>query len=152
VAKLFLSYDRDDAASARAVAKALERVGHDVWWDRQIKGGAEFSRQIEQALERSEAVVVLWSQASVQSAWVRDEAAVGRETGRLVPATLDGTLPPLGFRQYQTVDLSGGPLRRGSKALATLADAVSDRISGEQTAEVPLFSAPASVAGRWSGA
>ena len=36
----------------------------------------------------------------------RDEAAAGRDTGRLVPVTLDGTAAPLGFRQFQTIDLS----------------------------------------------
>ena len=30
-------------------------------------------------------VVVLWSANAIESAWVRDEAAAGRDTGRLVP-------------------------------------------------------------------
>ena len=40
------------------------------------------------------------------SDWVRDEAALGRDRHRLVPLTLDGTAPPLGFRQYQAIDFS----------------------------------------------
>ena len=136
MAKLFLSYDREDSARAASVAQALERAGHQVWWDRQIKGGAEFSKQIEQALELADVVVVLWSSRSIESAWVRDEAAAGRDKGKLVPATLDGTLPPLGFRQLQTVDLSGGPVRRGSKRLAALVDAISERVSDERPAGV----------------
>ena len=47
-------------------------------------------------------MVVLWSKQSVESPWVRDEAAAGRDKGRLVPASIDGTPPaPLSFRQYQ---------------------------------------------------
>lgn len=103
---LFLSYVREDAASARALASLLEKAGHSVWWDRHIKGGAEYSREIESALRSAEKVVVLWSATSINSAWVRDEAAAGRDTGRLIPITLDRTEPPLGFRQYQAVDLS----------------------------------------------
>ena len=38
-------------------------------------------------------MVVLWSDASVESAWVQDEAAEGRDTGRLVPVTLGGVPP-----------------------------------------------------------
>ena len=106
MASVFLSYDREDAERARSVALALERAGHSVWWDRHIKGGAQYSNEIEEALKRADAVVVLWSAQSVQSAWVRDEAAAGRDSGRLVPVRLDGTDPPLGFRQYQTIDLS----------------------------------------------
>ena len=41
------------------------------------------------------------------SDWVRDEAAQGRDRHRLVPLSLDGTQPPLGFRQIQMIDLSG---------------------------------------------
>jgi TolB-like protein/tetratricopeptide (TPR) repeat protein len=51
-------------------------------------------------------VIVAWSAASVQSDWVRDEAAHARDRARLVPVSLDGTQPPLGFRQYHCVDLS----------------------------------------------
>src|SRR5688572_27211228 len=106
MASVFLSYDHDDAAKARSIAIALEKAGHSVWWDRHIKGGSQFSMEIEQALNAAAVVVVLWSQQSVGSAWVRDEAAAGRDTGRLVPAMIDGTAPPLGFRQYQAIDLS----------------------------------------------
>jgi TolB-like protein len=52
-------------------------------------------------------VAVLWSQTSVASHWVRDEAQRGRERGCLVPLSLDGTMAPLGFRQFQLLDISG---------------------------------------------
>ena len=107
MASVFLSYDREDAERAGAIALALEKAGHSVWWDRHIKGGAQYNREIEQALKAADAVVVLWSERSVDSTWVRDEAVAGRDTGRLVPVRLDAAQPPLGFRQYQTIDLSG---------------------------------------------
>ena len=106
MAKVFLSYDRDDLARASVVARFLEEAGHSVWWDRDIRGGAQFSKEIERALEDSDAVVVLWSQHSVDSAWVRDEAAAGRDSGRLVPVRMDKTQPPLGFRQFQSIDIA----------------------------------------------
>jgi len=106
---VFLSYDREDRAIAGKVAAALEQSGHSVWWDRNIRGGAEFSQEIDRALAAAEAVVVLWSGRSILSAWVRDEAATGRDSGRLVPVRIDGCTPPLGFRQYQAIDLLGRP-------------------------------------------
>ena len=105
MASIFLSYDRDDAASARSIALALEKAGHQVWWDQRIKGGAQFSKEIEAALTAAEAVVVLWSVHSIDSAWVRDEAAAGRDRERLVPVLIDNIQPPLGFRQYQSINL-----------------------------------------------
>jgi len=107
MATVFLSYDRDDADHAQQVAQALEQAGHSVWWDLHVRGGVQFSKAIEEALEAADAVVVLWSANSIESAWVRDEASVGRDTGRLVPVTIDRTQPPLGFRQFHTLDLSG---------------------------------------------
>jgi tetratricopeptide (TPR) repeat protein len=106
MASVFLSYDRDDSDRARQFARALEKAGHQVWWDLHVRGGAQFSKVIEEALKAADAVVVLWSANAIESAWVRDEAAAGRDSGRLVPVTIDGTLAPLGFRQFQTIDLS----------------------------------------------
>jgi len=108
MASVFLSYDHDDADRAETIALALEKAGHSVWWDFHVRGGQQFSKVIEDALKAADVVVVLWSANSVESGWVRDEAAVGRDSGRLVPASIDGTQPPLGFRQFQTIDLSTG--------------------------------------------
>ena len=46
MASVFLSYARSDAARARQLARALERAGHDVWWDKRIKGGARYFRRV----------------------------------------------------------------------------------------------------------
>jgi hypothetical protein len=124
MARVFLSYDREDLPHARSVALALEKAGHSVWWDRHLKGGAQYSKAIEEELTRADAVVVLWSRDSIDSAWVRDEAAAGRDSSRLVPVTLDESQPPLGFRQYQSIDLSAARGRRRSAAFAQLLGAV----------------------------
>jgi TIR domain-containing protein len=106
MAKLFLSYSRKDEARARRFTEWLEREGHDVWRDEDdIGGGASFSSEIEKALKNCHVVLVLWSADAVQSAWVRDEAGYGRDTGKLIPFSLDGTDPPLGFRQFQSISL-----------------------------------------------
>ena len=101
----FLSYARGDQEHAERLATALAQAGVDVWWDTLIEGGAEFTKSIEAAINRADAVVVAWSQRAVGSDWVLDEASRGRDLHKLVPVLLDGTEPPLGFRRYQTVDL-----------------------------------------------
>lgn len=135
MASVFLSYDRDDATKARSIARALEKAGHSVWWDRHIKGGAQYSKEIEEALKRADAVIVLWSERSVDSAWVRDEAAAGRDSGRLVPARLDATEPPLGFRQYQTSDLAKWNGRGRSAAFQGMIEAI--EALGERREDTP---------------
>jgi adenylate cyclase len=106
MASVFLSYDREDTARAAEIAAALESASHSVWWDHHIRGGAQYSKEIERALNEADAVVVLWSKSSVDSAWVRDEAAEGRDRGKLVPVSIDSARPPIGFRQFQTIDLT----------------------------------------------
>jgi tetratricopeptide (TPR) repeat protein len=129
VASVFLSYARQDVARVRSIVAALERAGHAVWWDEQISGGDQYADAIERALDTADAVVVLWTSTSVKSAWVRDEAATARDSGRLVPVTLDGTQPPLGFRQFQTIDLSrrAGAGAGAAKDLDQLTQAIARR-------------------------
>ena len=103
---VFLSYARADQAQASRLALALEAAGLAVWWDGLIEGGAAFAKSIESELDHCDAVIVLWSKASAGSDWVLDEASQGRDLHKLVPVSIDGSLPPLGFRQYHAIDLA----------------------------------------------
>jgi len=123
LADVFLSYARGDRGPAERLANAIAETGLTVWWDRHIKGGAEFSRDIERQLDDAAKVLVLWSKEAVRSRWVRDEASVAADTGRLVSATIDGTQPPLGFRQFQTIDL-----KRWSAKGATIPPELADAL------------------------
>ena len=105
MARIFLSYAREDVDSAKRLAEAVGDAGHEVWWDRHIHGGSRFTTEIDRALKQAEVVIVLWTDASVESAWVQDEAAEGRDSDRLVPVSLNGCRPPLGFRQFHTIEL-----------------------------------------------
>ncbi len=106
--RVFISYARVDRPRVAKIVAALEAAGHEVWWDVLIEGGAAFARSIETALDEADAVVVVWSAASIASDWVRDEAAHARDRGRLVPVSLDGAQAPLGFRQYHAIALTDG--------------------------------------------
>lgn len=117
---VFLSYSRSDQADAARLASALTAAGLKVWWDHLIEGGAAFAKRIESALDSADAVVVLWSANAVESDWVLDEAARGRDLHKLVPASLDGTPSPLGFRQYQTIDLRAWRADGETKAIDAL--------------------------------
>jgi adenylate cyclase len=140
VARIFLSYAREDAVAARAFADALGRAGHEVWWDHQLRAGSRFSWDIAAALNSAETVVVLWSKDSVESAWVQDEAAEGLEGSRLVPVAIDASKPPLGFRQYHTIDVSGW--RGGGDAFHALVEAVAARGSHPASMAPPPGQSP----------
>jgi TolB-like protein len=108
---VFVSYARADEKHAKAIIKCIEKSGLRAWWDGLIPSGDRFSARIAEALEGASAIVVLWSAHSIDSNWVQDEAGWGRDHHRLVPISIDGSEPPLGFRQLQCVDLSKGGAR-----------------------------------------
>ena len=103
---IFLSYAHADKTRAQRLAAALEEGGYTVWWDALIEGGSRFASSIDEALEAADAVIVLWSKNSIDSDWVRDEATHARDRHRLVPVSLDNCRPPMGFRQYQMIDMT----------------------------------------------
>lgn len=123
---LFFSYAHADREKASAIIAALEKVGHTVWWDDHLEGGSAFATSIDEALQSAAVVIVLWSENSVKSHWVADEAQQGRDRGRLVPLLIDGAQPPLGFRQLHYIpmddwngDSSAPEIERLHRAIAT---------------------------------
>jgi adenylate cyclase len=135
VGRVFLSYAREDVESAKSLAEAISAVGHDVWWDRHLHGGSRFVAEIDRELKEADAVVVVWSETSVESAWVQDEAAEGRDSGRLVPVALGAVKPPLGFRQFHTIALGSWNGSGAPEAIAELIDAISRTCGNERAAE-----------------
>jgi len=92
--KVFISYAREDAAVARRIAEGLRSAGLEVWYDEsEIMPGENFAEKISQALEESQAMVVVITRNALRSSWVRREIqyALGRESysGRLVPVIAD---------------------------------------------------------------
>jgi TolB-like protein/cytochrome c-type biogenesis protein CcmH/NrfG len=124
---IFMSYAREDTALAARLGAALAEAGFSCWWDRDIVSGARYLHETETRLREAKAVVVIWSKESIRSHWVADEAGAGRDDGRLAALTFDGSMPPLGFRQFQVTDFAGwqggadeAPFRSLLKALQRL--------------------------------
>jgi len=136
LAKVFLSYAREDAPAAKQLAECISRAGHKVWWDREIEGGSRFTAEIDRELKVADAVVVIWTKASIESPWVQDEAAEGRDSGRLVPVILGTDKPPLGFRQFQSIDFGDWKGDGDPPALEALNRAIAQR--GPEPAAAPV--------------
>ncbi|HET9397320.1 MAG TPA: TIR domain-containing protein [Sphingomicrobium sp.] len=107
MADVFISYARTDAKIARRLAAALQKAGHSLWWDADLSAHRSYSDEIESQLREAKAVVVLWSKEAAASQWVRAEADVARNGGKLVQLSIDGTVPPIPFNQIQSADLTG---------------------------------------------
>lgn len=87
------------------MAKALEAEGYSVWWDRDLRAGEEFDNVIDKHIKQSKAIVVVWSNTSIKSNWVKEEAEDGVIDNKLVPVLIDDVVIPRGFRRIQAAEL-----------------------------------------------
>jgi hypothetical protein len=61
---------------------------------------------IENAIDAARCVIVIWTENSVESDWVHNEADEGKRRNILVPVRMGDVKIPLGFRHLQAADLS----------------------------------------------
>jgi len=102
---IFISYASEDRERLQPYLNLFSRNGWSVWWDQDIPIGKSFDLIIEEAIEKSRCVVVIWSEASVSSDWVRTEAGEGKSRGVLIPVLIDEVEIPLAFRRIETAQL-----------------------------------------------
>ncbi|MEY4951724.1 MAG: hypothetical protein RL299_148 [Pseudomonadota bacterium] len=103
---IFLSYNREDQATAKLYADAFAAEGLNVWWDATLRSGEAYDEVTEAALRGAKAVVVLWSPRSVVSRWVRAEVTLADRCKTLVPVTIEPCERPIMFELTQTAELS----------------------------------------------
>lgn len=121
---VFISYSsRDRARVEKLVARLRDDHGIAVWWDTHLPPGERWDDQIEQAMENASTVVILWSEASVTSEEVKDEAYYARDRGKALPVRIENVRPPYRFLRIQGLDLIHDPPHEAPKFLA-LVDAV----------------------------
>ena len=103
---IFISYSSEDKGRVQALARALERKGWSVWWDRRIPAGKSFDDVIHEALKAARSVVVVWTKTSVKSTWVKNESRSGLRRNILFPVMLlDVVEIPLEFEHLQAAHL-----------------------------------------------
>jgi len=105
MADIFISYAREDRSRIEPLAKSLEKLGWSVFWDRTIPAGKTWRQVIGEALRNARSVIVAWSQKSIESEWVQEEADRGLKRNVLIPILIDDVDPPLGFGIIQAADL-----------------------------------------------
>jgi TolB-like protein len=143
---VFISYARDEAATAEQVVAALRALGYEVWRDDQIPPHRDYSEVLAERIDAAKAVLVLWSPKAAKSQWVRSEADRARAQGKLVQAMIAPARLPMPFDQIQCEDLAGwlgdGVAPAWKKLVASLAE-MSGRAPAEPVAARPAASSSA---------
>lgn len=124
MADVFLSYSQRDRSRVQKIVDALAKQGFEVWWDTSMLSGARFRTEIAKQLSQAKAVVVAWSNISINSEWVIDEAEFGKKRNVLLPILIDTCDPPLGLRQLHTERLVGWEGDASAPAWANLVKSI----------------------------
>ena len=117
--EVFLSYSIKDGLAVEAVFSELQSKGISVWYDDGLIAGQPYRNELRRRIETTKAVVVLWTENSIDSKWVCAEADLAERHGKLIclrDPKLDPKRVPLPFCDHQMTELGNLP-----KLLAALA-------------------------------
>ena len=109
--RVFLSYANEDKEIAKKLASKLSEKGYKVWSDEQVAAGENWGLKVGEALEESDAMVVLVSPDSLKSQGVRREIEYALKSenykDRLIPVLLSQTKEfPWIFEEFNLVKAS----------------------------------------------
>jgi TIR domain len=88
MADIFVSYAKVDRPLASKFVAMLEAEGWKVWWDTSLVIGDDFRNEIMTELGRARTVIVIWTDTSIKSDWVRSEAGRAQADRKLIPVKL----------------------------------------------------------------
>ncbi len=125
--KIFISHSSSDNESALQIARALRRNGLDVFYDAwSLNPGDSLVDKIQTGVADANVLVVLLSNSSVRSGWVRQEinaffnSAISDRGIRIIPVLLDDVeVPPL-LRDRLYVDFRADPAAATAKLVQQL--------------------------------
>ena len=103
---IFISYASEERDRVLPLVSALERTGWSIFWDRTIPAGKTWRQVIGSEIRTCRSVLVVWTENSVTSEWVLEEAETGKRKGILIPVLLDNVEPPFGFGNIQAANLT----------------------------------------------
>ena len=121
----FISHSSKDTSQSVRIEKALEKDGHEVWLDRSdIRLGVLLRAELQSAIRKSRAVVLVWSKPAAASRWVAAEILTAFHLRRfIIPCVVDNTPLPQFLDNTVYLDFRANPktaLRSLRRAVANV--------------------------------
>ncbi|MCX7301545.1 MAG: toll/interleukin-1 receptor domain-containing protein [Rhodobacterales bacterium] len=133
---IFLSYASPDRPRIAGWTDFLRRQSIPLWWDQDIPAGDTWRSRIAAQLGSAHGVVTFWTQASVNSKAVIEEAAQAQALGKLIPVRLDDAPLPYGFAETQYLDLRDWDGTATHPQMRKLLQALSDKLNPPDPAAI----------------
>ena len=86
---IFISYSSEERDRLLPLVNALEKTGWSVFWDRTIPAGKTWRQVIGSEIRACRSMIVVWTESSIASDWVLEEAETGKRRRILIPVLLD---------------------------------------------------------------
>ena len=125
---VFISYARANKAEVVEIVRYLRAHNINIWWDDDIAPGDKWRDQITEKLAECQAVLTLWTEQSVKSGSVIEEAEGGKHGGKLLHARLDSAPLPYGFGEVQYADLTHWDRRSDTPESSSLLAALKQKL------------------------
>jgi TIR domain len=109
--RIFLSYaHKDGSEAAEWLYTRLKGCGYEVWKDNHsLPLGGSFPKEISNAMDRMDFVLVLLSAAAVASDWVQEEIDMAKVARRqMIPILLEQTEVPPYLKTIHSLELKAG--------------------------------------------
>lgn len=96
--KVFLSYAREDEATAHLLAYILDQHNIECLIDRSLKAGTKFDTALQEMIRAADAVLVLYTESSISSAWVNQEIGFAVACNKVIwPLAMAESMQPRGM-------------------------------------------------------
>jgi len=105
MANIFISYPRGERKTVDRLARIFDKLRVSYWYDKSLVPTHDFSDEIKDQIDRSTSVIVIWSEESVRSPWVKAEAARAHDQGKLISAHVEKADLPLPHSILHSADL-----------------------------------------------
>lgn len=140
---LFLSYSRADRALAAQIVRAMRAVGVAVWWDEDMSA-VYWQQELASKIHELSGVLVIWTEASIRSVNVQDEARLARREDKLLNVMVGVSAPPFpfdGINGFHLDDWTGREPHRGwSRVVAAVEELVVQK-GGAKPGEITVAQA-----------
>ncbi len=126
---IFISHSSKDKEKAQFLAVDLKSQGYKVWFDTvEIEPSEDWIEEIEQGIDGSSVVVVIWTENAASSKWVKRELARADDKGKpVIPLRFDDTeTSNILLQRVQYIDFQPGYHREFPGLVSRLMSLIDD--------------------------
>jgi len=121
MADIFLSYCEKDEERLKPIFNNFKEIGWTIWtYVGNLAPGIDIQKTIEKQIELSKCVIVFWSNNSIESRFVKDEADRAIKQNKYLPVLIDDLVLPIGFGYIQAIQLKNWDYKQHNEYISLL--------------------------------